>query len=62
MQISGLMYGHSDVLAAVQNAVGSAADKLEIINFNWLGLDLSQIPKLKFWENGISWALSLIHI
>ena len=56
MQISGLMYGHSDVLAAVQNAVGSAADKLEIINFNWLGLDLSQIPKLKFWENGISWA------
>ena len=32
------------------------ADKLEIINFNWLGLDLSQIPKLKFWENGISWA------
>lgn len=56
MQISGLMHGHADVLAAVQNAVGSAADKLEIINFNCLGLDLSQVPKLKFWEGGITWA------
>ena len=56
MQVSGLMYGHPDVLTAVQNAVGSAADKLEIINFNCLGLDLSQVPKLKFWEGGITWA------
>lgn len=56
MQVSGLMYGHPDVLTAVQNAVGSAVDKLEIINFNCLGLDLSQVPKLKFWEGGITWA------
>lgn len=55
MEVSGLMNGHPDVLAAVQNAVGDAASKLEVINFNFLGLDLSQIPKLKFWENGISW-------
>ncbi len=56
MQVSGLMYGHADVLTAVQNAVGSGIDKLEIINFNCLGLDLSQIPKLKFWEGGITWS------
>lgn len=56
MQVSGLMHGHPDVLAAVQNAVGSAADKLEIINFNCLGLDLSQVPKLKFWEGGLTWS------
>lgn len=56
MQISGLMHGHSDVLSAVQNAVGSGASKLEIINFNSFGLDLSQIPKLKFWENGLTWS------
>ena len=56
MQVAGLMYGHQDVLSAVQTAVGDGASKLEIINFNFLGLDLSQIPKLKFWENGVSWA------
>lgn len=56
MQVAGLMYGHQDVFSAVQTAVGDGASKLEIINFNFLGLDLSQIPKLKFWENGVSWA------
>lgn len=56
MQVAGLMYGHQDVLSAVQTAVGDGASKLEIINFNFLGLDLSQIPKLKFWENGVTWA------
>lgn len=56
MQISGLMHGHPDVLSAVQNAVGTGASKLVIINFNSWGLDLSQIPKLKFWENGITWS------
>lgn len=56
MQVAGLMYGHQDVLTAVQTAVGDGASKLEIINFNFLGLDLSQIPKLKFWEGGITWA------
>lgn len=56
MQVAGLMHDHPDVLAAIQTAVGDGASKLEIINFNFLGLDLSQIPKLKFWEGGITWA------
>lgn len=41
-------------LAAAQNAAGS--DSLFLINFNFLGLDLSQIPTWKFWENGITWS------
>ena len=56
MQVAGLMYDHSDVLDAVTKAVGDGASRLEVINFHWLGLDLSQVPKLKFWENGITWA------
>ena len=39
MQVAGLMYGHQDVFSAVQTAVGDGASKLEIINFNFLGLD-----------------------
>ena len=56
MQVAGLMNDHKDVLQAVTKAVGDGADKLEIINFRWLGLDLSQVPKVKFWENGLTWA------
>lgn len=36
-------------------AAGASATGLFIINFNFLGLDLSQVPALKFWEAGISW-------
>ena len=41
--------------AAAASAGGEAAN-LFIINFNFLGIDLSQIPTLKFWANGLSWA------
>ena len=41
--------------SAVATAGGEAAN-LFIINFKFLGIDLSQIPKLNFWANGISWA------
>lgn len=41
---------NSDVMAAVQAAVGDGADKLQAINFNMLGIDLAQTPQLKFWE------------
>ncbi|MCD7919437.1 MAG: YidC/Oxa1 family membrane protein insertase [Clostridiales bacterium] len=41
---------NSDVMAAVQAAVGDGADKLQAINFNMLGIDLAQTPTLKFWE------------
>lgn len=40
-------------LAAVQAAAGS--DKIFPMNFNFLGMDLSQIPTWKFWSNGMDW-------
>ena len=39
-------------LAAAKAAAGS--DSLFLINFNFFGLDLSQIPNWKFWEGGIT--------
>ncbi len=40
-------------LAAVQAAVGDA--RVMAMNFNFLGMDLSQIPTWKFWSNGFDW-------
>ena len=42
-------------LSAVQTAVGEASSSIFSINFSFLGLDLSQVPQLKFWEQGLSW-------
>ncbi len=36
-------------------AAGLSAGSMFVINFNFLGLDLAQIPTLKFWEGGIAW-------
>ena len=36
-------------------AVAEFADKLQALNFQFLGLNLADIPTLKFWVNGISW-------
>ena len=44
---------NADNLGAVQTATGLTG--LFTINFMFFGLDLSQIPSLKFWEGGISW-------
>jgi YidC/Oxa1 family membrane protein insertase len=44
---------NKDNLATASAAAG--ATSLFVINFNFLGLDLSQIPNWKFWEGGISW-------
>lgn len=44
------MLKYPDVMAAAQEALGDAADKLQVINFNMLGIDLAQTPTLKFWE------------
>lgn len=43
-------------LTAVQAAVGEGASKIFSMNFQFLGLDLSQVPTVKFWLNGINWA------
>ena len=42
-------------LSAAQAAVGEGAAKMFAKNFQFLGLDLSQVPNAKFWVNGISW-------
>lgn len=36
-------------------AAAGGAGSMFIINFNFLGMDLSQIPNWKFWANGLSW-------
>ena len=35
-------------------ATGAAATSMFVVNFSFLGLDLSQTPQLKFWAEGIS--------
>ncbi len=34
----------------------SISDKLQFINYRFLGINLGDMPKIKFWENGITWA------
>lgn len=44
-------------LASAKDAVtaaGLSAGSMFVINFNFLGLDLAQIPNWKFWEGGIT--------
>lgn len=41
-------------LSAVQAAAGEGA-KIFAMNFNFLGIDLSQVPNWKFWSNGMNW-------
>jgi len=44
---------NQDNLASLQALVGES--KLFVMNFSFLGLDLSSIPNWKFWAGGISW-------
>lgn len=41
-------------LASLQTAVGS--DSLFVMNFQFLGIDLSVIPTWKFWAKGLKWS------
>jgi YidC/Oxa1 family membrane protein insertase len=65
IQLAGML-NNSDVLTVVQNAIPDYADKLHYINFNLFGLDLSQVPHLKFWsyfsELGVWGAIGLFLI
>lgn len=36
-------------------ATGVSAASMFVINFDFFGIDLSQIPRLKFWEGGVTW-------
>ena len=41
-------------LAAAKTVLGEAGDKLMGINFSFLGMNLANIPNMKFWESGVS--------
>ena len=44
------------VLAAVQAALGEAGAGVFSLNFDFLGIDLSQIPNWKFWTEPMVWS------
>ena len=55
LHVADALHKHfSDVIA--NPAVASFADKLKDINFNFLGLNLTNTPRLAFWADGVSWA------
>ncbi len=41
-------------LASLKTLIGS--EKLFVMNFSFLGMNMSAIPNWKFWTNGLSWA------
>lgn len=56
IEIANLLNTNGDALNAAKDALGDASAKLSTtIDFNFLGINLSQTPKLKFWADGISW-------
>ena len=32
------------------------SEKIQFINYRFLGINLGDMPKIKFWENGLTWA------
>jgi len=51
LYLSSLMTAEN--LEAVKAAVGETGREVFAINFKFLGVDLSQVPQLKFWVNGL---------
>ena len=49
LQLAGMLKD-STVMDLVKSAIPDYADKLTAINFNFFGIDLSQVPSLKFWS------------
>ena len=47
--------GNMEKAKAAVSALGVSAAGMFVVNFNFLGLDLSQTPVLKFWTNGMTW-------
>ena len=48
LQLAGMLKD-SSVMDLVSSAIPDYADKLSAINFSFFGIDLSQVPSLKFW-------------
>ncbi len=46
--------GNLEAAKAAAAATGVSAASMFAINFNFFGIDLSQVPQLKFWEGGVS--------
>ena len=48
--------GNLETAKSAASAAGIAATtSMFVINFDFFGIDLSQIPQLKFWEGGVTW-------
>ena len=52
---AGLNAGNLETARSAAAATGIGAAGMFVINFNFLGINLSQIPKWKFWEGGVTW-------
>ena len=46
----------SSLQAAINSIFDGAGDHLFVLNFKFLGIDLSLIPTLMFWKNGLDWS------
>jgi YidC/Oxa1 family membrane protein insertase len=56
MKVANLLNTDAAALEAAKSALGDSASKLDTtINFHFLGINLADTPKLKFWQNGLSW-------
>ena len=55
MLASMMNTGNLEAAKNAAAATGVAAASMFVVNFNFFGIDLSQTPQLKFWQNGLSW-------
>ena len=53
LQQSQFISNHWEEYKSVFTAI---SDKIQFINYRFLGINLGDMPKIKFWENGITWA------
>ncbi|MBQ8935382.1 MAG: YidC/Oxa1 family membrane protein insertase, partial [Oscillospiraceae bacterium] len=57
IRIMSVISQDSSLYQVAANALGDAADKLQTINFNFLGINLGAIPTWKFWTwESMSWS------
>lgn len=47
--------GNLEAAKTAAAATGVSAASMFLINFDFFGIDLSQVPKLNFWADGLSW-------
>lgn len=53
LNLADALHGHFQEVVA-NPAVADFADKLKDINFNFLGLNLTDVPRLQFWVGGVT--------